>query len=646
MSTSSNVTTCIPKDPYYSTTTCTSSLLNDLKISPFLKVRVQQRRKLSSLSSSSSSSSSLKPNKRSNFILYIPTVNLRIDQNPAFALACQIANHYELPLLILVVLLDDSSMPISSPYHSNHRQTKQDNDKQQHQSQQKQQHKFIPKEITMTARRLAFLTEAVAFASQQWSTHGAGVAIRVHKPKTGRIPDHLTLATRAKAVITDEPFVHPFLNFVMNIENVCYKSGVPCYRVDGSTTVPPCSVLHKNRNHINATNKEIYYTGVPAKAWIYQKQTEHLRHDQIQAAMDGHFDPPPLLVRIDDHDFFIDKNRNSATANDDNNSGDDKDAFDPMTFPLHWRNKNNEAPGIRPWTVSELCSISSIKEWAMEWPGSDSTVPPCSQTVGTYKAGMQRWNKFVQDQKGLVYYAKRRTDPLQPHASSRMSCYLNFGIVSIFRIAHEVKSAQKKNVSGADKFEEEIVKWREMSYAHAFSRGDYNCKDVLPSWAKQWLQNRDLNNYDEIKMKHLNCLEACNSGNDIWNAMQKYLVSTGELHNNVRMSWGKMIVHWKHYFDSSECDSISHLLYVLCYLNDRFALDGLSPPSYAGLLWCIGWCDKPDSNGGISMKKRYKLSVTNFEDAKKNLLKQNNLSGTQTTILSSMKRTKRHYDEI
>ena len=44
-----------------------------------------------------------------------------------------------------------------------------------------------------------------------------------------------------------------------------------------------------------------------------------------------------------------------------------------------------------------------------------------------------------------------------------MSCYLNFGIVSIFRLVHEVKLAQAAKVSGASKFEEEIVKWREVS---------------------------------------------------------------------------------------------------------------------------------------------------------------------------------------
>ena len=36
---------------------------------------------------------------------------------------------------------------------------------------------------------------------------------------------------------------------------------------------------------------------------------------------------------------------------------------------------------------------------------------------------------------------------------------------------------------------------------------------------------------------------------------------------------------------------------LLIRLNDRFALDGGAPPSYGGLLWCLGWRDRPGPNG-------------------------------------------------
>ena len=56
---------------------------------------------------------------------------------------------------------------------------------------------------------------------------------------------------------------------------------------------------------------------------------------------------------------------------------------------------------------------------------------------------------------------------------------------------------------------------------------------------------------------------------------------------------------------------------VLCNLNDRYALDGLSPCSYGGLLWCLGWADSPKKESRCfgtvrprsarSLAKRYDL---------------------------------------
>jgi hypothetical protein len=191
----------------------------------------------------------------SNFILYLPTVNLRNDQNPGFALACHLANYFKIPCIILAVVLDDQSLPSDMTRHL------------------PKQHK----NIVMTSRRLAFTLEALADASKQWSDHGAGVAIRVHAPKC-RDPDYLTLSSRAKAVVMDEPFFHPFLSFTQKVEKCCFLHSVPCFRVDGCTTVPPCSVLSKAQHD---DNDFIYYTGVPQKAWIWQQKTEHLRQEYI-----------------------------------------------------------------------------------------------------------------------------------------------------------------------------------------------------------------------------------------------------------------------------------------------------------------------------------------------------------------------------
>ena len=100
--------------------------------------------------------------------------------------------------------------------------------------------------------------------------------------------------------------------------------------------------------------------------------------------------------------------------------------------------------------------------------------------------------------------------------------------------------------------------------------------------------------------------------------MQRYLNSTGELHNNVRMTWGKTAMSWL----SEVSGSADDVIQGLALLNDKYALDGFSPPSYGGILWCVGWGDKPGRDGGISMKwsSSYKMSSVDFDLARQRLL--------------------------
>ena len=165
---------------------------------------------------------------------------------------------------------------------------------------------------------------------------------------------------------------------------------------------------------------------------------------------------------------------------------------------------------------------------------------------------------------------------------SRMSAYLNLGIVSIFKLASDMKqhstyggsASNTKWKTGADKFEEELIKFREHSYAHCFSRTDYDAVTSLPRWSVQYLDRQD-GQYTVSKLADGTTYDKK------WNAMQHYLVATGELHNNVRMTWGKTVVEWGVHCNAS-LTSTQTLLDALCYINDRYGLDGLSPPSYGG----------------------------------------------------------------
>merc|ERR1719350_2567260 len=64
------------------------------------------------------------------------------------------------------------------------------------------------------------------------------------------------------------------------------------------------------------------------------------------------------------------------------------------------------------------------------------------------------------------------------------------------------------------------------------------------------------------------------------------------------MGWGKAVARWAR--------SPQEAIDLLVELNNRFALDGHAPPSYAGLLGCLGLFEGPKQEGKVLGKVAYK----------------------------------------
>ena len=64
------------------------------------------------------------------------------------------------------------------------------------------------------------------------------------------------------------------------------------------------------------------------------------------------------------------------------------------------------------------------------------------------------------------------------------------------------------------------------------------------------------------------------------------MVTTGWMHNYVRMYWGKKILEW------TKSPAQAHQIAVR--LNDKYEIDGRDPNGYAGIAWSIvGKFDRP-----------------------------------------------------
>ena len=205
----------------------------------------------------------------------------------------------------------------------------------------------------------------------------------------------------------------------------------------------------------------------------------------------------------------------------------------------------------------------------------DHTVAPVADTPGGSRAGYARWKAFCEE--GLGRYARDRNDAARHDGVSRMSAYLHYGMVSPFRIAREAAAA------GADKYLDELLIWRELAFHFCFHRhNDIDCLDAIPGWARDTL---DKHLDDPRENFSWETLARAQTGKRLWDLAQQSLLRHGELHNNLRMTWGKAFLTWV----KSPCAALTTAI----DLNHRYALDGRSPASYGGILWCFGQFDRP-----------------------------------------------------
>jgi photolyase PhrII len=231
--------------------------------------------------------------------------------------------------------------------------------------------------------------------------------------------------------------------------------------------------------------------------------------------------------------------------------------------------------------LAELCARCDI----------DHSVPPVPHTPGGSVAGYARWTRYRDE--GLAGYAETRNDAAiyWPKGVSRMSPYLHHGHVSPLRIAREAAAI---GGPGAEKFLDELLVWRELSFNFCFHTDDTESLDGLPDWAQQTLAEHATDprpaRFDD------EALARSQTDDALWNLAQDSLRLHGELHNNLRMTWAKAIVGWR--------PDASQALRTLIELNHRYALDGSDPNSYGGLLWTLGLFDRPFLERPVTGKLR------------------------------------------
>ncbi|MEO7456708.1 MAG: deoxyribodipyrimidine photolyase, partial [Gemmatimonadaceae bacterium] len=198
---------------------------------------------------------------------------------------------------------------------------------------------------------------------------------------------------------------------------------------------------------------------------------------------------------------------------------------------------------------------------------------------GGLAAARARLEAFIGD--ALPDYTERRRNPSDTGGSSRLSPYLHHGMISPREILMRVRESASQEQG--DAFLNEMLTWRELSLNFALRNPSFQSLAALPDWVHRSMRSHAADRRDFTYT--MDELERAATHDDIWNAGQRELVETGHMHNVVRMLWGKSVLTW--------APTYAEAMAWLIHLNDKYALDGRDPNSYAGIQWCFGKFDRP-----------------------------------------------------
>ncbi|MEP6945321.1 MAG: deoxyribodipyrimidine photo-lyase [Acidobacteriota bacterium] len=252
--------------------------------------------------------------------------------------------------------------------------------------------------------------------------------------------------------------------------------------------------------------------------------------------------------------------------------------LDRYLKPLAFENVEVAAAGLEVNCPETLVTAGTIAKLVSECE-IDHTVRPSNYYRGGTAAGRERLAKFVSEI--LPDYALARSKP-DRDGSSRLSAYLHFGFLSPLEIALAVRDADAPDES-KDAYLEELIVRRELSFNLTLFNETYDSLAALPAWVDKTMREHVS---DERQFTYsLEQLETGETHDELWNAAQREMTVTGEMHNYVRMLWGKNVIAWTPSYEVA--------FETLVHLNNKYCLDGRDPNSYAGILWCFGKHDRP-----------------------------------------------------
>lgn len=207
------------------------------------------------------------------------------------------------------------------------------------------------------------------------------------------------------------------------------------------------------------------------------------------------------------------------------------------------------------------------------WRIDRSVAPVATFSPGPLSA-RRALDAFVKER--LDGYAENRNQPDLP-ITSRLSPWLHFGHLGPRDVACAVARSSAPQAD-RDAFLEEFLVRRELAYNFTLRNPRYDTLAGCPAWALKSLDEHRKDPrpylYDEA------ALFTAATHDDLWNAAQTEMTTTGHMHGYVRMYWAKKILEWSPTPEAA--------FDVALRMNDAYELDGRDPNGFTGIAWAIG----------------------------------------------------------
>ena len=235
---------------------------------------------------------------------------------------------------------------------------------------------------------------------------------------------------------------------------------------------------------------------------------------------------------------------------------------------------------LEEYTKIEIMKSNFVSEYHVNWEEAAGSlkIDRSIKEVDWLKPGETSALKIMDDfiYNKLESYSEFRNDPTKD-AQSNLSPYLHFGQISAQRIALNIEKLQIKNES-INSFLDELIIRKELSDNYCFYNSNYDNYIGFRDWAKKSLEEHRKDEREFVYSSEQ--FEKAQTHDQLWNAAQNQLVTSGKMHGFMRMYWAKKILEWT--------SSPEEALRISIYLNDKYELDGRDPNGYAGCAWSVG----------------------------------------------------------